>query len=66
MANASTETPAKMARVNIHIPPDIWEAAQIRAVKEKRSAGKVTADALSMYLAAIENEYDDEIEGAAK
>jgi predicted HicB family RNase H-like nuclease len=38
-------------RISIRIPPDLYDAAQAKAAKEKRSISNLTREALERYVA---------------
>ena len=39
-----------MVKTTLRVPAELWEAARIRAIQERRTFQDVLADALRMYL----------------
>jgi hypothetical protein len=40
-----------MRKTSFSMPDEVWEAAKVRAVKERKSMGEVIVDALRAHLA---------------
>lgn len=39
-----------MVKTTLRVPAEVWEAARIRAIQERRTFQEVLADALRLYL----------------